>query len=77
MNKMEDLIGVAKLSNLLAKNEEDSKKTKILWIIAIAAAVVAVVLVANYIYKFFTPDYMDDFEDEFEDEFEDDFFVVD
>ena len=75
MNKMDELIGVAKLSELLAKKENDNKKSKILWVLAIIGAVAAVILAANYIYKFFAPDYMDDFEDEFEeDEFEDDFF---
>lgn len=74
MNKMDELIGAAKLSELIAQRKDDNRKSKILWILAIIGAVAAVILIANYIYKFFAPDYMDDFEDEFEDEFEDDFF---
>ena len=69
-----DLISVAKLTELFSKKIDEERKTKLLWILAIVGAVAAVVVVAHYIYKFFAPDYMDDFEDEFEDEFDDDFF---
>ena len=62
-----DLISVAKLTELFYKKIDEERKTKLLWILAIVVA-------AHYIYKFFAPDYMDDFEDEFEDEFDDDFF---
>lgn len=74
MNKMEELIGAAKFSELLSRKEEGDRRSKLLWIIAIVGAIAAIVVVANLVYKFFAPDYMDDFEDEFEDEFEDDFF---
>lgn len=74
MNKMEELVSVAKLTDFLKRREGEEKKSKILWIVAIIGAVVAIAVVALCIYKFFAPDYMDDFEDEFEDEFEDDFF---
>lgn len=67
---MDELIGAAKFSNLLSKKEESDRRSKLLWIIAIVGAIVAIVVIANLIYKFFAPDYMDDFEDEFEDEFE-------
>lgn len=73
MNK-DELLGVAKLSELLAKKNKEDMKSKVLWLLAIVGAVAAVVIAAYYIYKFFAPDYMDDFEDEFEDDFEDDFF---
>ena len=66
-----DLISVAKLTELFSKKIDEERKTKLLWILAIVGAVV---VAAHYIYKFFAPDYMDDFEDEFEDEFDDDFF---
>ena len=69
-----DLISVAKLTELFSKKIDEERKTKLLWILAIVGAVAAVVVAAHYIYKFFAPDYMDDFEDEFEDEFDDDFF---
>ena len=68
-----DLISVAKLTELFSKKIDEERKTKLLWILAIVGAVAAVVVAAHYIYKFFAPDYMDDFEDEFEDEFDDDF----
>ena len=69
-----DLISVAKLTELFSKKIDEERKTKLLWILVIVGAVAAVVVAAHYIYKFFAPDYMDDFEDEFEDEFDDDFF---
>ena len=74
MNKMDELIGAAKLTELLAKKEESDRRSRLLWILALVGAIAAIVVAANLIYKFFAPDYMDDFEDEFEDEFEDDFF---
>lgn len=74
MNKMDELLNAAKLTELLAKKREEEKISKILWVIAIVSAIAAIVLIAHHVYKFFAPDYMDDFEDEFEDEFEDDFF---
>ena len=60
-----DLISVAKLTELFSKKIDEERKTKLLWILAIVGAVAAVVVAAHYIYKFFAPDYMDDFEDEF------------
>lgn len=74
MNKTDELWGIAKLSQLIAKNEEDERMKKMLWALAIIGGIIAVAFAAYYLYKFFAPDYMDDFEDEFEDDFEDDFF---
>ena len=73
--KMDNFLSSVKLNELLRKEEEcEKKKSKLLWICAIAGAVVAVAAIAYGVYRFFKPDYLDDFEDDFEDEFEDDFF---
>lgn len=73
--KMEELISLSRLTELLNKKEEDEKKKNcILWVLAIIGAVAAVAAIAYAVYRFFTPDYLDDFEDDFEDEFDDDFF---
>lgn len=77
MNKMEELINMSKLSDLLNKKEEERKASKVVWIFAIVGLVVALAAAIYGVYRFFTPDYLDDFEDEFEDEFEDDFFEDD
>ena len=51
-----DLISVAKLTELFSKKIDEERKTKLLWILAIVGAVAAVVVAAHYIYKFFAPD---------------------
>ena len=73
MNKMEDLINMTKLNELLNKKEEveEKKTSKVVWIFAAVAAAI------YGIYRFFTPDYLEDFEDDFEDDFDDDFFEDD
>lgn len=79
MNKIENLIDAAKLSDLLNKKEE--KKTNVLvWVLAIIGAVVAVAAIAYAVYRYFTPDYLDDFDDDFDDDLDEededeDFFV--
>ena len=79
MNKMEDLISMTKLNELLNRKEEaEEKKTcKFVWVFAIIGIIVAVAAAAYGIYRFFTPDYLEDFEDDFEDDFDDDFFEDD
>ena len=76
MNKMEDLISMTKLNELLNKKEaaEDKKTSKVVWVFAIIGIIVAVAAAIYGIYRFFTPDYLEDFEDDFEDDYEDDFF---
>lgn len=76
MNKMEDLISMTKLNELLNKKEEvqEKKTSKVVWIFAIVGIIVAVAAAIYGIYRFFTPDYLEDFEDDFEDDYEDDFF---
>lgn len=77
MNKMEDLISLTKLNELLNKREEEKKTSKVVWIFAIVGIIVAVAAAIYGIYRYFTPDYFDDFEDEFDDDFDDDFFEDD
>lgn len=78
MNKMEELISMSKLNELLnRKEEEEKKRSKVVWIFAIIGAVVAIAGIAYAVYRFFAPDYLEDFEDEFEDDFDDDFFEDD
>ncbi|NBH15280.1 hypothetical protein D3Z36_14105 [Lachnospiraceae bacterium] len=77
MNKerFDELLSSVKLNELLHKQDCcEKKKSKVLWICAIAGAVVAVAAIAYGVYRFFTPDYLEDFEEDFEDDFEDDFF---
>ena len=80
MNRLDELHGllsenVAKVGDLLKKEDEaEKKKSKTVWIFA-ALGIIVVAAAAIYgLYRFFAPDYLEDFEDDFEDEFEDDFF---
>ncbi len=74
MKRIEDLISVAKLSELMKKDDHNEKTgNKILWVLAIIGAIAAVAGIAFAVYKYLTPDYLDDFDD-FDDDFDDDFF---
>ena len=80
MNRLDELHGllsenVAKVGDLLKKEDEcEKKKSKAVWIFAIVG-IVAVTAAAIYgLYRFFAPDYLEDFEDDFDDDFDDDFF---
>ena len=82
MNKLENLIEIARLNELLGKKEEEKKKcSAVVWVLAIIGAIAAVAAIAYAVYRYLTPDYLDDFDDDFDDEFEDedmdedDFFV--
>ena len=73
MEKLSDLLEMAKVSDIIAtkKEKEDSK---IVWALAIIGAIAAVAGIAFAVYKYLTPDYMDDFDEDFDDDFDDDFF---
>lgn len=71
MNKLENLIDMARLNELLGKKEEEKKSNTVLWVLAAIGAVAAVAAIAYAVYRYFTPKYLEEFEDDFEDEFED------
>ncbi len=73
-SKIEELLNVAKLNELIHKKElEEEKKSCIVWVLAVIGAVAAVAAIAFAVYKYFIPDYLEDFEDDFDD-YDDDFF---
>lgn len=81
MSKLEDLMEVAKLNELLGK-EKKSRCNTVVCVLAVIGAIVAVAAVCYAVYRYFAPGNLEDFEDDFEDEFEDedaededDFFV--
>lgn len=74
MNKIEDILTAAKLSDVLGRKEEPKKCNTVLWILAGIGAITAVAAIAYAVYRYFTADYFDDFEDDFDDDFDDDFF---
>ena len=72
MNKLENLIDMARLNELLGKKEEEKKECNVvLCILAVIGVIVAVAGIVYAVYRYLNPRYLDDFEDEFEDEFED------
>lgn len=74
MSKLESLIDLAKVNEMLGRKEKEEKKANIwLWILAAIGTIAAIAAIAYVVYRYFRPDYLEDFEDEFEDEFEDQF----
>lgn len=72
MNKLENLIDMARLNELLGKKEEKKKEYHTLvWVLAVIGAIAAVAAISYAVYRHLNPRYLDDFEDDFEDEFED------
>ncbi|MCC2164017.1 DUF4366 domain-containing protein [Brotaphodocola catenula] len=70
MSRVEEIMNSTKLNEFLhRKEEEEKKKTFILWALAIIGAVAAVAAIAYGVYRFFTPDYLEDFDDDFDDDF--------
>ena len=68
MEKMNEILEMIKVSELLQKKE---KKNVLVWILAVIGAVVVVAGIAYAVYRYMTPDYLEDFDDDFDDEFED------
>ena len=71
MSKLENMMDVVKLNDLLGKKEEKKSCNVLLWVLAIVGAVAAVAAIAYAVYRYFTPDYLEDFEDDFDDDFDD------
>ncbi len=64
-NKLEELLSAIRI------REEDDDSKKLLWVLAVIGAVVAVVAIAFAVYRFLTPNYLEEFEDDFDDDFDD------
>lgn len=71
MEKLSDLLEMAKVSDIITKKEKEDNK--IVWALAIIGAIAAVAGIAFAVYKYLTPDYMDDFDEDFDEDFDDDF----
>ena len=71
MNKLENLVDIARLNELLGKKEEEKKCNVVICVLAVIGVIAAVAAIAYAVYRYFTPDYLEDFDDEFEDDFED------
>ncbi len=56
-------------------NEE--RKSKLVWVLAIIGAVVAIAGIAYAVYRYVAPDYLKDFDDDFDEDLEEDFFDED
>ena len=74
MNKFEEYLSMAKISDFIHRKElEDEKKKTVCLVFAIIAGIAAIAAIAFGIYKYLSrEDDVDDFDDYFEDE-EDDF----
>ena len=55
MKNIDELLGVAKLSELMSNDKKDESK-KVLWVLAIIGAVAAVAGIAALVYKYLSPD---------------------
>lgn len=75
MDKLENLISMSKLNNLINKQEEEKKhKKNVCCILVVIGLIIALAVVAYGVYKKFKPDCLDEFDDDFEDDdFEEDF----
>ena len=81
-SKIEDLIEMTRINDLLDRREAASAKkasTIILWVLAVIGAISAVAIISFLVYRYMTPafedDYYDDDFDDFEDDFEDEDFA--
>ena len=70
MEKLSDLLEMAKVSDIIATKKE-KEDNKIVWALAIIGAIAAVAGIAFAVYKYLAPDYMDDFDDDFFDDEDD------
>jgi len=72
MNKLENVIDISKINELLGKKEEKKKNNVLLWVFAIIGVIAAVAGIAYAVYRFLVPDYLEEFDDEFDDEDDED-----
>lgn len=75
-SKIEDLIEMTRINELLDKREAANAKKPsnvILWVLAIIGSISAVAIIAYLVYQYMTPAYEDDYYDDDFDDFEDDF----
>ncbi len=76
--KIEELLQVSRINNLInKKDDEEKKKNTIIWILAIIGTISFVAGISYLVYKFFTPNYLEDYEEDYDDDFEDDYFEDD
>lgn len=82
-SKIDDIIEITRINELLDKREAANAKkpaTIILWVLAVIGAVSAVAVIAYLVYRYMTPafedDYYDDDFDDFEDDFDDDDYIT-
>ena len=75
MNKFEEYLSMARISDFIHRKElEEEKKKTVCLVLAIIAGIAAIAAIAFGIYKYLSrEDDVDDFEDDFEDDFDDDF----
>lgn len=71
INKIEDLVSLSKLGDLIHKGELEQKKEEekkccnaVVIALAVVGAVAAIAAIAYAVYRYFTPDYLDDYEDD-------------
>ena len=69
MKNLDDLINVAKIQELVKREDPQARATRrVVWVLAIIGAVAAIAGIAYAVYRYLTPDYLDDFDDDFFDE---------
>lgn len=72
--KLEEILSMAKVGELIRKNElTEEKKRNLAICLSVFAAVLAVIAIILVIYKIVTKDDYDEFDDDFDDDFYDDF----
>jgi len=74
MNKIENLMDIARLNDFLGKKEAVEEKKKcnvVVCVLAVIGAIAAVAAIAYAVYRYLNPSYLEDFEEDFEDDFED------
>ena len=73
MNKLENLIDIARLNELLGKKEEEKKEwNMVICVLAVLGAIAAVAAIAYAVYRHMNSRYLEDFEDDFEDDLDED-----